>query len=90
MYGGVRITNKTFRTALEKSILMKFASLVFLMALYIACSEKNAAGVHEKFPVLFTKSNTDTLKFTSGIRSIFQDSKGRHWFGTLKEGCCCL
>jgi ligand-binding sensor domain-containing protein len=29
---------------------------------------------------------TDTLKFTSGIRAIFQDSKGNYWFGSLQEG----
>lgn len=31
-------------------------------------------------------SKTDTLKFTSGIRAIFQDSKGNYWFGSLEEG----
>ena len=31
-------------------------------------------------------SKNDTLKFTSGIRSIFQDSKGNYWFGSLQEG----
>lgn len=29
---------------------------------------------------------TDTLKFTSGIRSILQDSKGNYWFGSQEEG----
>ena len=28
----------------------------------------------------------DTLKFTSGIRAIFQDSKGNYWFGSYHEG----
>ncbi|MFB0906898.1 MAG: two-component regulator propeller domain-containing protein [Spirosomataceae bacterium] len=28
----------------------------------------------------------DTLKYTTGTRSIFQDSKGRYWFGSHKEG----
>lgn len=31
-------------------------------------------------------SYTDTLKFTSGIRAIFQDSKGNYWFGSHNEG----
>lgn len=31
-------------------------------------------------------SKSDTLKFTSGIRAIFQDSKGNYWLGSHKEG----
>jgi ligand-binding sensor domain-containing protein len=31
---------------------------------------------------------SDTLKFTKGIRSIFQDSKGNYWFGSDQEGVC--
>lgn len=31
---------------------------------------------------------TDTLKFTSGIRAIFQDSQGKYWFGSHNEGVC--
>lgn len=29
---------------------------------------------------------TTKLKFTSGIRAIFEDSKGNYWFGSSKEG----
>ena len=29
---------------------------------------------------------TDTLKFTSGISSFFQDSKGNYWLGSRQEG----
>lgn len=29
---------------------------------------------------------TDTLNFVSGISSIFQDSKGNYWFGSIREG----
>lgn len=35
---------------------------------------------------LYTTYQLDTLKFTSGIRAIFQDSKGNFWFGSLQEG----
>jgi ligand-binding sensor domain-containing protein len=31
-------------------------------------------------------SKTDTLKFTSGIRAILQDSKGNYWLGSHNEG----
>lgn len=37
-------------------------------------------------PELAAISKIDTLKFTSGIRAIFQDSKGNYWFGSLQEG----
>ncbi len=30
----------------------------------------------------------DTLKFTSGISTIFQDSKKNYWIGSKKEGIC--
>ncbi|MEZ5172268.1 MAG: two-component regulator propeller domain-containing protein [Bacteroidia bacterium] len=37
-------------------------------------------------PELVLATIGDTLKFTSGIRSIFQDSKGNYWFGSILEG----
>lgn len=37
----------------------------------------------------FSLGNTkDTLKFTSGIRSILQDSRGDYWIGSHNEGVC--
>jgi ligand-binding sensor domain-containing protein len=30
------------------------------------------------------------IRYTSGIRSIFEDSKGRFWFGSHQEGVCLL
>lgn len=35
-------------------------------------------------------SNNPTLKFNSGIRSIFQDSQGRYWFGSDNQGVAVL
>jgi ligand-binding sensor domain-containing protein len=35
---------------------------------------------------LISIAKTDTLKFTSGVKSIFQDSKGNYWFGSHGEG----
>ena len=32
------------------------------------------------------RSESDTLRFTSGIRAIYQDRKGNFWFGSLQEG----
>jgi len=35
---------------------------------------------------LVEPSKTDTIKFSSGIHAIYQDSKGNYWFGSLQEG----
>ncbi len=35
---------------------------------------------------LVKAAKADTLKFTSAIRAIFQDSKGNYWFGSHNEG----
>lgn len=48
--------------------------LLLLTTLNFSCAE------NKKTP------KTDTLKFTSGIRAIFQDSKGNYWFGSIQEG----
>ncbi len=37
---------------------------------------------------LSLNTKKDTLVFTSGIRSILQDSKGNYWFGSHQEGVC--
>ncbi|MEO2080029.1 MAG: two-component regulator propeller domain-containing protein [Leeuwenhoekiella sp.] len=52
-----------------------------------SCTQKNtnkpeAAVLTEVVQPL----TSDTLKFTSGIRAIFQDSKGSYWLGSHNEG----
>ena len=37
-------------------------------------------------PEWVATAKSDTLKFTSGIRAILQDSKGNYWFGSHNEG----
>lgn len=41
---------------------------------------------------LFVHSQIDTtrLKYTKGVRSILEDSKGNIWFGSHNEGVCML
>ena len=67
--------------------------LLILLNLIISCVQTET----EKGDNIATKTNkvdlslntrTDTLLFTSGIRSIFQDSKGNYWFGSHREGVC--
>lgn len=60
--------------------------LIFILILNLSCTEKKVSNNETNKSEIVSTSQTDTLKFTSGIRSIFQDSKGNYWFGSLKEG----
>ncbi|MBX7052774.1 MAG: diguanylate cyclase [Flavobacteriales bacterium] len=60
--------------------------ILLIMTLSFSCDvRKSTEGETNKFASIAT-SKTDTLKFTSGIRSIFQDSRGNYWFGSIREG----
>ncbi|SFC30188.1 Two component regulator propeller [Flexibacter flexilis DSM 6793] len=65
---------------------IKLVSLVLLLTLNCSCVEKKSTEKEVKNAELVATSKADTLKFTSGIRAIFQDSKGNYWFGSLQEG----
>ena len=65
---------------------LKLIYLIFILILNFSCTEKKASGNETNKLEIVSTSETDTLKFTSGIRSIFQDSKGNYWFGSLQEG----
>lgn len=60
--------------------------LLLLLNLNFSCAESKTPEKEITVPENITSSKTDTLKFTSGIRAIFQDSKGNFWFGSLQEG----
>ncbi len=60
--------------------------LILILTLNFSCVEKKSTEKETQKPELVETSETDTLKFTSGIRAIFQDSKGNYWFGSLEEG----
>lgn len=60
--------------------------LLFILTFNFSCSEnKNPDQETDNFEFVSTSQN-DTLKFTSGIRAIFQDSKGNYWLGSHNEG----
>jgi ligand-binding sensor domain-containing protein len=64
----------------------KLNYILLILTLNFSCVEKKSTeGETNKFELEAT-SKTDTLKFTSEIRSIFQDSKGNYWFGSHNEG----
>ena len=68
--------NKTF----------KFIYLIIILTLNFSCIEKKSTEKETNNQILVTTSSTEILKFTSGIRAIFQDSKGNYWFGSIREG----
>jgi len=59
---------------------------MLLWALNFSCVENKSTELKANAPDLATTLKADTLTFTSGISSIFQDSKGNYWFGSLREG----
>ncbi len=60
--------------------------LIFILILNFSCIERKLPENEQNSTETAEISGTDTLKFTSGIRAIFQDSKGNYWFGSLQEG----
>jgi ligand-binding sensor domain-containing protein len=60
--------------------------LVVLISLNFSCVEKKSTEKENNKSELVSTSKTDTLNFGSGIRAIFQDSKGNYWFGSHNEG----
>lgn len=72
------------KTEMYKKI--KLIYLILILTLNFSCAEKKSTEKVINQPELVATSKTDTLKFTSGIRAIFQDSKGNYWFGSLQEG----
>lgn len=60
--------------------------VILILTLNFSCAEKKSTEKEINQPELIVTSNSDTLKFTSGIRAILQDSKGNYWFGSHNEG----
>lgn len=65
---------------------IKLIFLILILTLNFSCVEKDSTDKETNKPELVATSKTDTLKFTSGIRAIFQDSKGNYWIGSHNEG----
>lgn len=60
--------------------------LILILTLNFSCFERKSTEKETNKPELVAASKNDTLKFTSGIRAIFQDSKGNYWLGSHNEG----
>lgn len=66
--------------------LFRMIYLIFLLFLNFSCIERKAIEKEINKSEIVRASKSDTLKFTSGIRAIFQDSKGNYWLGSHNEG----
>jgi ligand-binding sensor domain-containing protein len=66
--------------------LLRLIYLIVLLSLNFSCIEKKSSEKELNKSELVNISKKNTLKFTSGIRAIFQDSKGNYWFGSHNEG----
>jgi ligand-binding sensor domain-containing protein len=74
---------------IKKTRMYKKTNLIYLiliLTLNYSCVEKKSTEKEVHKSELVVTSKTDTLKFSSGIRTIFQDSKGNYWFGSHNEG----
>ena len=60
--------------------------LLLILTQNFSCDEKKAGKKEFDKSELISNTSLDTIKFTSGINSIFQDSKGNFWFGSREEG----
>lgn len=65
---------------------IKLIHLFFILTLNFSCIEKKSKENENNRSEMVLTSKTDTLKFTSAIRAIFQDSKGNYWLGSHNEG----
>ncbi|MFH6768796.1 two-component regulator propeller domain-containing protein [Gaetbulibacter aquiaggeris] len=65
---------------------IKLIYLILILTLNFSCVEKKSTEKETNKSELVATSKTDTLKFTSGIRAIFQDTKGNYWIGSHNEG----
>lgn len=68
---------------------------MMLMILGVSCTGQGQSEYDEKMrnkdnaPSAESKVDTSfRLKFTTGVRSILEDSKGNFWFGSHREGVC--
>ena len=60
----------------------------FLIAVTISCINQSESNKENQ--IVQPKTEIKLLKYTTGVRSILEDSKGNTWFGSYNEGVCLL
>ena len=61
---------------------------IFLIIAAISCNSQSQSNKENH--IVQTKTDSKLLKYTTGVRSILEDSKGNIWFGSYNEGVCLL
>jgi len=60
----------------------------FLIIVTNSCISQSESNKENQ--IVQTKTDSKLLKYTTGVRSILEDSKGNIWFGSYNEGVCLL
>ncbi|WP_349664383.1 ligand-binding sensor domain-containing protein [Cellulophaga lytica] len=68
------------------NIKIELIYLLFILTLNLSCAENKKSDKETDNSEFVRISENDTLKLTSGIRAILQDSKGNYWLGSHNEG----
>lgn len=61
---------------------------IILLTIIMSCNNQGQSNKVSK--IVHNKIDTTRLKYTTGIHSILEDSKGNVWFGSNNEGVCLL
>lgn len=72
----------------HKSIFHLKVFFIILIALISSCSNQDKSKQPPEVTQVNSKKESFPLKYTTGIRSILEDSKGNIWFGSHQEGVC--
>lgn len=76
------------KAKLDRSFIINF-SYSFLIVLMISCNNQGKSNkLKYNSQAIENKIGAIRLKYTSGVRSILEDSKGNVWFGSYSEGVC--
>jgi ligand-binding sensor domain-containing protein len=67
---------------------MKTLFLIILLSFNSSCNNARKFNEQKNENGSLIEKTGDTLKFTKGLRSICQDSKGNYWIGSDQEGVC--
>ena len=65
-----------------------FLCYTLLIVATISCNSQSQSN--KKSQILETRTDHKLLKYTTGVRSILEDSKRNIWFGSYNEGVCLL
>ena len=64
--------------------------ILYCTFLIIVNSCSNQSQSNKENQIVQTKTDSKLLKYTTGVRSFLEDSKGNIWFGSGNEGVCLL